>query len=224
VSVSIDVRRTAVKPEARLQAFDQILARVRSVRGVRSAAQAFARRYLGNRPAVGQTFAMERTLDRPEPPAFHIVGFVKDTKYEDLREHFTPIAYLPVAQESELMPFIEIVVRADVPLASLTPALTRARRRPSWCRPPEPPPHISICSPNSTTRSGGIPKYAVAVVALRDINANNLSRHSAIPGRAEAIMVSRPRKNVVCDGSNGGNPWMCASASACGMFGSSMKP
>ena len=47
-------------------------------------------------------------------------------------------------------------------------------------------------------------KYAVAVVALRDISANSRSRHTAIPRRDVEMMVSRPKKYVVLAGSNRG--------------------
>ena len=49
-------------------------------------------------------------------PHYQIVGLVKDTKYTDLREDFTPIGYLPAAQETEVGPFLDLVVRSDLPL------------------------------------------------------------------------------------------------------------
>ena len=191
VAVDVDLRRTAVKPKARQQAFAELMARVRAVPGVRHAAEtfvvpmsrsdwneriviggvlrdgvahfnqvggeyframetpllagrtfdlqdrigsaqtaivneSFARRYFGNTSPLGQTFQMEATPGNPQQPVYHIVGLVKDTKYLDLREEFKPIAYLAMSQELELASFLDVVVRSDLPMTSITPALTRA--------------------------------------------------------------------------------------------------
>jgi hypothetical protein len=56
----------------------------------------------------------------------------------------------------------------------------------------------SICAPISITRSAGMLKNLVAGCALRDMNANRLTRQRAIPGRLVATKFSRPRKKVVC--------------------------
>jgi putative ABC transport system permease protein len=188
VSVTVDLRRTAVKPEARAQMFDAIMMRVRGVAGVRDAAesqvvpmgdswwnqrvvidgalqqglvyfnqvggdyfrtldvplvggrtfdardrrgmpevaivnQAFARRYAGDAPPIGRTFQLEG----PAPqPTYQIVGIVKNTKYNDVREETRPIVYLAAAQEAEPMAVLQAVVRSELPPASLTPSLTRA--------------------------------------------------------------------------------------------------
>ncbi len=46
------------------------------------------------------------------------------------------------------------------------------------------PAQISTCVPSSISRLPGIWKNAVAGIALRAMNANSLSRHSAMPGDA----------------------------------------
>ena len=190
VALGVDLRQTSVKPEARMQAYEQIAARVRATPGVRHAAQtfitpmsgsswnervviggavkdgtvhlnrvsgdyfqtmdtallagrtfdsrdrlgapevaivnqAFARRHFPNRSPVGQSFQLEASPGRPQP-SYQIVGLVRDTKYVELREAFTPIAYFAAAQDDEPSPFIDMLVRSDLPAASLTPALTRA--------------------------------------------------------------------------------------------------
>ena len=190
VAVSIDLRRTAVQPQARHQAFQNIVARVRAVPGVRQAAEtfivpisgsdwneriviggalqdgvvhfnqvganyfaametpllagrtfdgrdrigsaqsaivneSFASRYFPGRSAVGETFEMEAVPDTPRP-RYRVVGIVKNTKYLDMREEFKPIVYLAMSQEAELQPYLDIIVRSDLPMASITPALTRA--------------------------------------------------------------------------------------------------
>ncbi len=190
VNATIDLRRTAVNADARLQTFDEILARVRALPGVRAAADAlivpltsagwneqillagvrqdgivnfnqvggeyfetlqtplvagrtfdardrldaprtaivnesFARRYLPNRSPLGEAFQIEPSPGRIAP-TYQIVGVVKDTKYLNLREAFMPIAYLPLSQEPEPTPFVEIIVRAETSLSVISPALTRA--------------------------------------------------------------------------------------------------
>ena len=80
------------------------------------------------------------------------------------------------------------------------------RGRPDWplAVPRAPPTQISTCVPSSISRLPGIWKNAVAGKALRDMKANSLSRHSAMPGRRlSATMFSRERKNVVSIRSKG---------------------
>jgi ABC-type antimicrobial peptide transport system permease subunit len=59
---------------------------------------------------------------------FQIVGLVRDTKYNDLRAEFGPIGYFPAPHETQIGPFLDLVVRSDMALASLTPTLTRSVR------------------------------------------------------------------------------------------------
>ena len=87
--------------------------------------ESFANRYFAGRNPIGESFQIEATPGQPQP-LYQIVGLVKDTKYTDLREDFAPIAYLAAAQESEYGPFLDLVLRSDIPPASLQPALTRA--------------------------------------------------------------------------------------------------
>jgi len=103
--------------------------------------ETFARRHFQQVDPIGQTFQMDLPPGAPQP-VYHIVGLVKDAKYLAVREErtaaiarfsaresssmFLPIAYLPVSQNTMPPPDFRIVVRADVPLASLTRALTPA--------------------------------------------------------------------------------------------------
>jgi predicted permease len=89
--------------------------------------EAFARKYFGGASPLGRTFQLVMSVGEPQPH-YQIVGLVKDTKYTDLREPFTPIAYFPAAQETQAGPFLDFVVRSDLPLASITPAITRTVR------------------------------------------------------------------------------------------------
>jgi putative ABC transport system permease protein len=87
--------------------------------------QTFVHRYFARENPIGRTFQLN---DQPQP-LYRIVGVVKDTKYEDLKEEFTAIGYFPMAQEAEASAsFIGLVVRSAMPQALLTPALTRTIR------------------------------------------------------------------------------------------------
>src|SRR2546422_3417728 len=84
---------------------------------------------------------MELPPGSPQP-TYHIVGLVRDAKLLKVGEErtsaalrfstnessgmFLPIAYLAVSQDSAPPPDLRIVLRSDVPPASLTHALTRA--------------------------------------------------------------------------------------------------
>ena len=78
--------------------------------------ESFARTFFPGKNPVGQSFQIQASIGEPRP-LHHIVGLVKDTKYNDLREPFGPIAYLAVSQEREKSEFLQIVMRADVALS-----------------------------------------------------------------------------------------------------------
>jgi predicted permease len=87
--------------------------------------ETFARDVLRRSNPVGHTFELER---RPgeQQRRFEIVGVVKDTKYSNLRETFTPIAYLPMTQETQASPFAAFLLRSRAPLGGLTASISRA--------------------------------------------------------------------------------------------------
>jgi predicted permease len=73
--------------------------------------QAFAR-YLGiNGNPIGQHFHKEANPWQPET-TFEVVGLVSDTKYFNLKEAFSPIAYYSTAQDDDPAPNIQIFVRS----------------------------------------------------------------------------------------------------------------
>jgi predicted permease len=192
LAVNVDLRRTRIDPDARLQTYTSIVERARSVPGVTYAAEvfmaplsgagwnqkvvidgqqrdglvnvnqvgpdyfalletrlvagrpfgaddrpgstptaivnhAFARQYFAGESPLGRSFQFVMGPGEPQR-AFHIVGLVEDTKYGDLREELGPIAYLPAAHQEEPPPFLDLLVRSDLPLSALSPALTRAIR------------------------------------------------------------------------------------------------
>ena len=79
----------------------------------------FARTFFPGRDPIGQVFQIDEAPGQPQP-LIRIVGLVKDTKYTDLREEFTPLAYFPASQAEKPDPFLQVVLRADGPLTSIT--------------------------------------------------------------------------------------------------------
>jgi ABC-type antimicrobial peptide transport system permease subunit len=86
--------------------------------------ESFAGKYFPGRNPIGLSFQIEAPVGEPRP-FFHIVGLVKDTKYTDLREPFTPIAFLAASQEKEPGPTLQIVIRSDIPLSSIAAGANR---------------------------------------------------------------------------------------------------
>jgi putative ABC transport system permease protein len=80
--------------------------------------QVFAQTFLGVTNPVGQSFRLKEEVGKQEP-YYEIVGLVENTKYNDLRENFPPIAYFPVAQDPEPDVRDTYVIRSDVPLGTL---------------------------------------------------------------------------------------------------------
>ncbi len=87
--------------------------------------EAFARELLNGANPVGTRFTVEATPTRPER-IFQIVGFVKDTKYESLRENVSPGVVIADSQEPRLGEFPRVVVRSSLPPERVTAAITRS--------------------------------------------------------------------------------------------------
>lgn len=86
--------------------------------------EAFAKKFYDGANPVGKRFGFEG--DKGEtPPVFEIVGMVKNTKYFDLREDFRAIAFFPDTQDDRSNQVANVVVRADLPLSALIPAIKR---------------------------------------------------------------------------------------------------
>ena len=85
--------------------------------------EAFAKKFYDNANPVGKRFGFEG--DKGEtPPVYEIIGVVKNTKYYELREDFKPIAFFPDG-EGPNKPYANIMIRADLPLSALIPAVKR---------------------------------------------------------------------------------------------------
>jgi len=84
--------------------------------------ETFARKLFNGANPIGQRFWREATPSDAEE-AFEIIGLVKDTKYQDLREQFQPIAFLPTTQEARPDAAGQFVVRSRLPEAQVTAAI-----------------------------------------------------------------------------------------------------
>ncbi len=86
--------------------------------------EAFVKKFFTGQSPLGKRFAFEG--DKGENPSvFQVAGVVKNTKYYELREDFKPIAFFPDSQGDRPNPSANIVVRADLPLSALIPAIKR---------------------------------------------------------------------------------------------------
>jgi putative ABC transport system permease protein len=82
--------------------------------------ETFARKVLDGRDPIGRTF---RNVAEPGFPEtiYQIVGVVKDTRYQQLRESQQAICFVPSSQyPMGSGPFAQILIRSNVPLAALT--------------------------------------------------------------------------------------------------------
>ncbi|MEK6301916.1 MAG: ABC transporter permease [Acidobacteriota bacterium] len=74
--------------------------------------ETFARRLLNDANPIGMRFWREATPGESET-VYEIVGLVKDTKYQDLRRDFPPIAYLAVSQGQFESQFEQVLIRSN---------------------------------------------------------------------------------------------------------------
>ncbi len=87
--------------------------------------ESFVRQVLrGNNP-LGIRFSREAT-PRNSEMLFEIVGVVKDSKYRNIHRAFSPIVYLPQAQEPHPTSFAQVLIRSSLPPAATLAALKSA--------------------------------------------------------------------------------------------------
>jgi putative ABC transport system permease protein len=83
----------------------------------------FAHTFFPGRDPIGQVLQVDEPPGRPRP-LNRIIGVVKDTKYTDLREEFTPLVFFAASQEEKPDPFLQVVMRSTAPLTSITAQVT----------------------------------------------------------------------------------------------------
>jgi predicted permease len=86
---------------------------------------AFARKFLAGRRAVGQVFQIEGPSNVPRVN-YQVIGVVKNTKYNDFREPLGPIAFLSLVQDPDRDARADIVLSSDAPIAGLSNGVTSA--------------------------------------------------------------------------------------------------
>jgi len=87
--------------------------------------ESFVRKVLqGEEEPLGKIFRVDLGAGIPETP-YQIVGVVKDTKYNNLREEFQPTAYLPRSQDPKPDLDNSIILHSDLALESLTASIER---------------------------------------------------------------------------------------------------
>lgn len=95
--------------------------------------EVFAKKFLGGANPVGHTFRIDAPAGKQEQ-MYQIVGLVKNSKYDDLRDEFPPTGYLPIAQREESEPDPTFMIRyrgsptqfiagAKQSIAGLSPAI-----------------------------------------------------------------------------------------------------
>jgi putative ABC transport system permease protein len=85
--------------------------------------QLFAQKFFPGQNPIGQLFQVDEPPSRPRP-LNRIVGLVKDTKYTDLREEFTPLVFFAASQDEKPDAFLQVVMRSAAPLTTITSQVT----------------------------------------------------------------------------------------------------
>jgi putative ABC transport system permease protein len=83
----------------------------------------FAHKYFPGQDPIGKAFQLDEPPDQPKT-LNRIVGVVKDTKYTDLREEFTPLVFFAASQDQHPYPLLRVVLRSSAPLATITSEVT----------------------------------------------------------------------------------------------------
>ncbi len=89
--------------------------------------ETFARKFLKGANPIGKRFYVQPEAGKPEP-VYEIVGWVKDSKYQSLKEKPQPIAFVATSQEAKLGPGARFVLRSGAPLGTLLPAVQQTIR------------------------------------------------------------------------------------------------
>ncbi len=86
--------------------------------------ESFVHKLLEGTDPLGKTFRFEVAPGKPEP-MYEIVGVVKDTKYLDLREDLSPIAYVALAQDEDPDTDVAITIRSTMDMGELISTVDR---------------------------------------------------------------------------------------------------
>jgi putative ABC transport system permease protein len=90
--------------------------------------ESFARVFFNGANPIGRTFQIEEVPGKPRP-AYEIVGFARDSKYNDLRDPFEPLIYVPVAQDEMVATWARLMVRSRATGSVVASAVTALARQ-----------------------------------------------------------------------------------------------
>ncbi len=90
--------------------------------------QAFVHKFLGDADPLGKTL---RTDPEPNYPStvYEIVGVIPDTKYEDIRGDFPPMAFAPASQFPAPGPFTAVMIYSNLSAADITASVKQSINR-----------------------------------------------------------------------------------------------
>ena len=86
--------------------------------------QEFSRKFMGGGNPIGRSFRMLVGPGEPQH-VYQIVGLVKNSKYQSLREDFKPIVFVAESQNKEPGLGVTFMVRSTLPLGSLMTAVKK---------------------------------------------------------------------------------------------------
>ena len=89
--------------------------------------EAFARDVFKGANPIGQRFQVEKTPYDPER-TYEVIGVVRNTKYDNLREEFGPTAFMPTAQEPDPAASGQFLIRSSLPEGQITAAVKNVLR------------------------------------------------------------------------------------------------
>ena len=84
--------------------------------------EAFTRKYLPGVSPIGKTFRTNAENNYPDTE-YEVVGIVKDTKYDDLREPTPPVTYAPADQFPDVGPRVALFTRFSSPPSAAIAAM-----------------------------------------------------------------------------------------------------
>ena len=87
--------------------------------------QLFAEKMLKTKNPLGMTFSTRSYEDKPAV-TYQIVGLVKNTAYQDLRDDFEPLVIVPAAQDDDPDPYPSYVIRTGLPMETISAEIKEA--------------------------------------------------------------------------------------------------
>lgn len=83
-----------------------------------------AKKYFGG-DAIGKTFHID-VYQGETNFEYQIVGVMKDAKYRDMREDFSPVTFYPLAQDAHSDQYTSVMIRSQISLDTLTSEIKRS--------------------------------------------------------------------------------------------------